>query len=336
MAPSALNPDLEKLLRESSVEERHLPLAIRRFMETMGASEPGAAMHIATQRALSRYTNSFRDVGLPRDLLDQEPTTAHAPRGCVSVERLCSVLNVDLVGVPQRTDRSKREIESTPYAKHGASVKFTSPRPVINLSSDIGWARGRVAAAHEIGHVLIHRRDFGYDQATIRLGSTPAEEALAEYAARLLLVPLDLFGGQLEAITDKNYAVRALTIAQYAQVTLHTAAARLGDPDVSRHGIRGVIFWRVQNRRGTSAPPMEVLTPQWHLCPDAYIPVGRCKAGSGSLVQELSVETTPVAGTRVESVAIGGLRGTFIVDAFAWGSRADKTRVVMSVFRSEQ
>jgi Zn-dependent peptidase ImmA (M78 family) len=49
----------------------------------------------------------------------------------------------------------------------------------------VEFERARVAVAHELAHVLIHKKADGYDEATIRLQSSPTEEALAEYGARL-------------------------------------------------------------------------------------------------------------------------------------------------------
>jgi hypothetical protein len=60
--------------------------------------------------------------------------------------------------------------------------------------------------------------------------------------------------------------------------------------------------------------------------------VGKCKARRGSLIAELAQNTEPLAGTRIEQVNIGSLAGEFSIDAFAWGSVLDRTRVVLSIF----
>jgi Zn-dependent peptidase ImmA (M78 family) len=238
---------------------------------------------------------------------------------------------VDLIGAPQRQGRSvsRTDDETTPYWQPLARVEFARPRPIVRLPLNIGWNRGRVAAAHEIGHVLIHRRGDAYDQATIRLGSTPVEEVLAEYAARLLLLPRELLDPWLVECRTENYALKSVKLAQLAQVSLHAATARLGDPDAGNWKIRGAILWRM------SKSAEQFLTPYWHLCPGAYIPLARCKARKGSLIDELGNETSRAAGSRVEEVNVGSLRGKFLIDAFSWGSLADRTRVVLSVFQTE-
>jgi hypothetical protein len=44
----------------------------------------------------------------------------------------------------------------------------------------------------------------------------------------------------------------------------------------------------------------------------------------------------PIAATANEEVDIGEFKGEFIVDGFAWGSRNNGTRHVLSVFRSDR
>jgi Zn-dependent peptidase ImmA (M78 family) len=336
MVPMALNLELEKLL-STSARERRLPLAVERFMNEIGSLQPEAAMHQAATRVLSSYAASLTARDSPHlaafQALEDPPYALPFP---VSVARLCSVTDVDLIGVPVRQERSlnRSDYGAFPYPEHTATVEFTRPRPIIRLPDNISWNRGRVAAAHEIGHVLIHKRDHDYDQATIRLGSTPAEEALAEYAARLLLLPGDVQRQCLREIGDDNCAVQCVKMSQRAQVTIHASVARLGDPDTEKREIRGAIFWRMLNNRADGEIE-ELLTPYWHLCPRAYIPVGKCKARKGSLIADLAADTARVAGSRIEQVEIGTLTGAFLIDAFAWGSIADRTRVVLSVFRCE-
>jgi hypothetical protein len=334
--PPALNPELAKFLARST-PNRELPLAVRRFMTEIGCSQPEEAMQLAAERALAMYAAPLSSgetfpSSRSRQFGDHDAqVTSH-----VSVERLCAAMNVDLIGAPQKEGRSvnRSDYETMPYWQHPVCVEFTRRRPTIRLPLNIGWNRGRVAAAHEIGHVLIHRREDGYDEATIRLGSTSEEEALAEYASRLLLLPKDLRDRWLTEAKSDNYALTSVIVAHRAQVSLHTATARLGDPDIGNHTIRGAIFWRMANKSASSEAEV-VLTPYWHLCPGAYVPVGRCKARKGSLIGEFANETDRVAGSRVEEVNVGTLQGRFLIDAFAWGSRADRTRVVLSVFRFE-
>jgi hypothetical protein len=332
MVPLALDLELEKVLAHSA-PQRDFPLAVRRFMHETGMSQPEEAMQCASLQVLRLYAATISDdVGAYPPVSQIEDDRSFTVPVPVSVERLCFVTGVDLMGAPRRRDRSvnKSDREIGSYQDHAATVEFATPRPVIRLSPNIGWNRGRVAAAHEIGHVLIHRRDSEYDQATIRLGSTPAEEALAEYAARLLLLPRGTHQRFLQGAADDNYAALCVRISQRTNVTIHAAVARLGDPDAGNRQIRGAIFWRMQ--RNADREIQDVLTPHWHLCPSAYIPVGKCKARRGSLIAELAQNTEPLAGTRIEQVNIGSLAGEFSIDAFAWGSVLDRTRVVLSIF----
>jgi hypothetical protein len=75
--------------------------------------------------------------------------------------------------------------------------------------------------------------------------------------------------------------------------------------------VRGVILWRLNSEIPFDAPLNLRLTPQWHICPGAFIPVKRCHAGSSSLVATLaSLPERHAAGSRVEQVQIGSLKGT--------------------------
>jgi hypothetical protein len=333
--PPALNSEFARFLTRPN-SNHVLPLAIRRFMAEVGCSDPEGAMRLATERTLASYAGTQSLGGTFSSSQSQQLGCPEAKAAHVSVERLCATINVDLIGAPRRQERSvnRNDYEATPYSHHSASVEFACPRPIIRLPLHIGWNRGRVAAAHEIGHVLIHRREDAYDEATVRLGSTLEEEILAEYGARLLLLPKELHERWLEESGDDNYALKAVKMAQRAQVSLHTAVARLGDPDVGNRTIRGAIFWRTANGPANDEAA-DLLTPCWHLCPGAYVPVGRCKARRGSLIGELASEADRAAGNRVEEVNVGTLRGRFLVDAFAWGSLTDRTRVVLSVFRTD-
>jgi hypothetical protein len=207
--PRALNPDFAKFL-EGPPAGRELPLAVRRFMTHIGCTQPQRAMQRAAERALESYAEKFFHDGVSGFSSSQslgEPEH-QAP---VSVERLCAVIDVDLIGAPRRQERSvsRTDYEATPYSYHSGCVDFTRPRPTITLPPNIGWNRGRVAAAHEIGHIVIHRRETEYDEATIRLGSSPEEAILAEYAGRLLLLPRDFHDRwSRETVTDNHASGR--------------------------------------------------------------------------------------------------------------------------------
>ena len=332
MMPTALDLQLDDFLSQAVGESSTLPLAIRRFMREFGSLRPAEAMEIATARVLELYWSSLSsDNPFHRRISAERPNSIAAP---ISIERLCSIVGLDLIGAPVLRERVARgaDYESAPRREHTGTLEFVEPRPIIRIPSNVGWNCARVAAAHEIGHALVHKRGNGYDQATIRLGSTPAEEALAEYASRLLLLPRELQERWRCEAPDGNYAVQCTKVAQRAHITLHAAVARLGDPDAENRQVRGAVFWRMV-RKAVAGEVEEMLTPYWHLCPGAFIPIGRCRARKGSLIAELAAGGAHAAGSRIEQVSIGSLSGMFLIDAFAWGSLTDRTRVVLSVFR---
>lgn len=199
----------------------------------------------------------------------------------------------------------------------------------IRLPSGLDWLRGRIAVCHEIGHFLIHSRGEEIDLFTSRLASSPEEEALSEYASRLLLMPAPY----VDRHPAGNLIVDCMTLARSADVTLHAAAARLGDPDSPLAGlVRGVILWRTKKPGDKPELPRR-LTPQWHLCRESFVPVGRCHAGRTSLVAALAAsDEAQAVGSCIEQVEIGALKGEFRVDAVAWGSMERGTRLVLSAF----
>jgi hypothetical protein len=187
--------------------------------------------------------------------------------------------------------------------------------------------RARVAAAHEIGHVLVHKRGERFDDVTTRLPSSAHEEAIAEYAARLLLLPARRAGIQ-------NLATYAVRSASEAEVTVHAAASRLGDPDQSESSLMGAVLWKMNPKVPSTSTLAEQLTPAWHLCPGAFVPIGNCKARGGSVVSEVAGESGSADSIQTEDVRIGSFTGVFRVHAFAWGSVSARTRLVLSVFEA--
>jgi hypothetical protein len=122
--------------------------------------------------------------------------------------------------------------------------------------------------------------------------------------------------------------------AREADITLHAASARLGDPDSPLVGtVDGIILWRLNPRVSPDEALSKRLMPKWHLCPSAFIPINRCHASRRSLISELaSLGDGMVAGSRLEDVSIGSLKGSYRVDAVAWGTVARGTRLVLSAF----
>lgn len=290
------------------------PLAVRRFVRDFGMECPSKAMKVATDFLLLKY-------GAQSD----PPTTP------IEVERLCEIYGASVTGVrPKPREGNVYSVDSwEPRQGHTGRVSFDGSRALISIPKSVDFATARLSVAHELGHLLIHRRGEEYDEATLRLGSSPEEEALAEYAARLLLLPSRL----CRPPSETNLAEFAVTQASRMRVTIHCFVARLGDPDVAPSSIQGAILWRMRPDLATAEPLYARLTPQWHLCRDAFIPIRKCKARPESLVADLGAAGAPIAMSRREEVNIGSFAGRFQVDAFAWGSVGDGTRLVLSVFR---
>jgi hypothetical protein len=125
-----------------------------------------------------------------------------------------------------------------------------------------------------------------------------------------------------------NIAVSCVLRAQSARVTLHTAVARAGDPDIPNRRVRGAILWRM--KPSPEGELHHLLTPYWHLCGDTFIPIGKCKAKKGSIIADVAQGSGRTAASHNEDVHIGSLEGHFRVDALSWG--AGNSRVVLSVF----
>jgi IrrE N-terminal-like domain len=316
MAEVALDSDLAQLGRRE-IEGTELPIALRRFRNHVGSDSALSAMQQVTH-----------------DLLRDCPGTDENSTGRISAGRLCEACGLTLEGAPGRRSAG-RPVYSAIQPDEGRNthtgvLRLHPERPTIQLPTGLDLARARVTVGHEIGHFLIHRRGAQIDMFTARLPSTREEETLAEYAARLLLLPAAY---RTLASRSSNLMSECMILARSSDVTIHTAAARLADPDTPISGLRGVILWRLNPAVAVEEPVPQRLTPQWHLCAGTFIPIRRCHASRQSLVAELgSMGERMVAGSRVEPVHIGSLRGTFRVDAVAWGSVSRGTRLVLAAF----
>jgi hypothetical protein len=296
---------------------QEMPLAIRRFMEEYGAQRPVDAMQVATDKLLEMYQHSVDPFTKP-----------------ISVEKICSLAGAELIGSrpSSRPHVGYNSEDTRPRVGHTGKLYFRNSRAVIKIPDEIEFETARISVAHEIGHLLIHRRGEECDAVTIRLSSSAEEEALSEYAARLLLLPSAFFWPEAET----NLAQYAVERAGVAKVTIHSAVSRLGDPDMCNLNVRGAIFWKINPELPRSGPLYTRLTPRWHLCPGAFVPVSRSKARAGSLIAELADSSSPSRGWDIQTVNIGTFIGTFRVDVFAWGSVSEGTRSVLSVFRDLQ
>jgi len=309
----ALDPRLDESIRAEARGEV-MPLALRRFQDGWGGCELVGAVRLATGSLLATYHQRF-------------PSASPVVR----VSRLCEVIGVRLTGLrPALRGGLPYIAPGMPSRQlgHSGVVHFSGQGiPCVEIPDGIDGYRARVAAAHELGHVLLHKRGDKYDEVTTRLPASAHEEAIAEYAARLLLLP----SRNARASNLASYAVR---LASEGEVTVHAATCRLGDPDQDYPLLRGAVLWRLNPKIRDASTLAERLTPAWHLCPGAFVPIGRCKARVGSLIDEVASESTSAGGVRTEEVSIGSLRGTFRVHAFAWGSVPVRTRLVLSVFEA--
>lgn len=312
---AALDSELAELQRQEA-EGAELPLPVRRFRAYVGEDTAIAAMQRATAELLRSYGEAFG------------PDSRR-----ISATRLCQLCGIELDGrLPSRSSGPKKLSASRPLPKHHfGSLQLDSVRPRIRVASDLDYFRARVTVGHEIGHYLIHNRGAALDPHTTRLPSSPSEEALSEYSSRLLLLP-DAYRNA--SAGSANVMSECMRLARGADVTLHAAAARLGDPDSPLHGaVAGVILWRLDRSTPTAQAGPARFTPAWHLCSSAFIPIGRCYAREGSLIACLGArDGETVTDSRVEAVNIGSLKGSYRVDAVAWGSLARGTRCVAAAF----
>lgn len=293
-----------------------LPLTIRRFLEFYGGDHPIAALQRAVLDLMQRYTATHRS-SMP-----------------VRVEHLCEMLGIKLAGKPPSCS-SRSSPSYAPYAPrsragHTGMLRIENSGPVVVIPDDVDRETAKLSVAHEIGHFLIHWRADRLDEATLRLRAHPIEEALAEYAARLLLLPRELWLG---ITASTNLAEFAVATSGLAGVTVNSAVSRLGDPDLLDIDVCGAIFWRMSRDRQAGLPVSEQMSPHWFRCPGAFVPVNRSKARPGSLAADLAAHEGTVLGSRTEEVRIGTFIGTFVVNAYAWGSIEEGRRVVLTVFR---
>lgn len=316
-----LDAQLHSLIRKERAGAA-LPLSLRRFAQCVGHAEATAAMQTAAARLLDAYSVDAAAEGVQQRQ--------------ISVNRLGKVAGANVV-VPSRMAHPRRAYSTgAPKARpsHTGELVFSGGAPRITVRPGADRLTARVSVAHEIGHLLIHRRADGWDSATVRLPSSSEEEALAEYAARLLLMPGELLA-EVEECT--NLAEFVLRVVSAAGVTVHAAVARLGDPDIIDNGVRGAILWRLNSRVGREASVAERLTPHWHLCPGAFVPIGRCAARVGSLAGRLASDgNAPSSGSQIEDVRIGSFAGRFLAQGCSWGTLDECTRLVLTVYRSPE
>lgn len=314
-AQHVLDSQLSDLLSKEQ-EGGELPLALRRFAARLGHGLATEAMRVAVQHLLNSYSAAM-----------------DSPVAAVSVDRLCKLAGAQVLIPPRLAIRRNAYSLGAPRLSrsHTGAIVFSAGRPRITISPSIDKATARVSVAHELGHLLIHRESDSWDSATIRLPVTPDEEALAEYAARLLLMPTCSWN--TSKARTSNLAEFAVRVASTSGVTVHASATRLGDPDVADASVRGVILWRLNPRVDRNEHVARRMTPQWHLCPEAFVPIGKCGAKLGSLVAKVAGDSGCASDIQHEEVRIGSFTGIFLAHGFAWGSVEEGTRVVLTVYQ---
>ena len=301
-----------------------LPLPLRRFTSWYGHSNPLTAIETATDQLLDNYSRSYN-------------VTGDGTEEMIRISRLCELCNVTVKG--HKILRHGKGFYCIDAPKLKARDKtgrldFGKERSIIHLPRLPCLQLARVAAAHELGHLLIHQRDNQLDRLTIGLPSSPEEEAVAEYAARLLLTPERMVGHV------QNYTLSQSCVywAGFHSVTIHAATLRFGDQEIrSKLGfpIRAAILWKLNPARPATEDVFIRMTPQWFVAPDTFIPVGRCRARQSSIVAQLASHEQgekAIARQQIEEVNIGSLKGRFLVDAFAWGSLIKGSRLVLALF----
>jgi len=308
-----LDADLYKVV-QSELRSTEFPLAIRRFAEFAKKPRATDALIEAVDQVLQKY---------------QHGTGLKLP---VSVRALCKLMDVKLARpLPsQQASANYTDSSSRALSGHTGLLRLEDSRPVIEIPRHIDYEVARLSVAHELGHLLLHRRGNELDEVMLRMPADPFEEALAEYAARLLLLPRVMWH---EFHASTNLAEYAVTQSSTAHVSVHAAVARLGDPDLVRINAQGAILWRELPEAKSFWPMHERMTPWWHLCPGAFIPIRKSKARSGSLVAILAAKPGAHKESRIEDVDIGSFVGIYMIDAFAWGSFERRSRSILTVFR---
>jgi hypothetical protein len=293
-----------------------LPVPLRRFCEYHQTENLVEAVERGCEMLLKEYSTKYRD--LTRR---------------VSVGWLCDAAGVRVNGVPSKVRAYWRDTAARNLRRSRTRIDFGDSQPTIYLDSALPRELARVEIAHELGHWVIYNRNGIPDRKLLRLETSAQEEAVAEYIARCLLMPSkqkNVGGG------ETNESVRCMLQAGIAAVPIYCSAARRGDPDQKTDRIDGAILWGLKRRPKLGEALADAMTPYWHLCGAEFVPIGRCRARYGSLVERLAtLGDEEVSDRHDEEVAIGTLRGNFVVDGFAWGSVRRGTRLVLTIFQKE-
>src|ERR1019366_4775647 len=150
----ALDPRLDESMRAEARGEV-MPLALRRFQDSWGTCQSTGAVKLATGAMLATYHQRF-------------PSASRVVR----VSRLCEVVGVRLTGMrPAVRVEPSYVAAGSPSRQggHSGAVRFSRQGiPSVEIPDGVDGHRARVAAAHEIGHLLVHKRGDQYDEVTTR------------------------------------------------------------------------------------------------------------------------------------------------------------------------
>jgi hypothetical protein len=133
------------------------------------------------------------------------------------------------------------------------STEQRLPRAILSREGDAGWLisvrdsdqrLARESVAHELGHILLYRREYGIDTVSWRNTEwSEAEEAVCNYLARMLLMPQALVSSTLANYSNVSAAI-LFGIAGKLNVPLPQATLRWLDINRPPPGGTVVLLWR--------------------------------------------------------------------------------------------
>ena len=119
------------------------PLAVKRFVRELGMDCPSTAMKMATDLLLSTYHSHIDEDSVP-----------------ITVEKLCDICGATLTGIrPNPRNATVYSLDSWQSRQgHTGKLSFDDSRVSINIPEAVDYLTARLSVAHELGHLLIHRR----------------------------------------------------------------------------------------------------------------------------------------------------------------------------------
>lgn len=326
--PSSDKPQLDSgLWRLSTTSLDTLPFPVQTFCTWHNQKSPVAAMEKVVEDLLVNCGQ-------------KSETGFDCSTFATNIGEICRFLGIDVRGpqpsVPSKSVYSTSGSRGDKISKPAVSgtLQLVDGKPVVYVPNKTDLPHRRLSVAHEIGHYLMLWKGDRVDRSAAGFSSTQEEEELAEYAARLILLPKFA----LAVPSGFGVAKSCIYLAGRRCTTVWSAARRMGDPGIAQNNLRAIVLWRLNPEVLACEPLHKRMTPQWFIGEKIYIPVKKCHAGFSSLVANLAAKESgekPVEGVAEEMVSIGSLKSfnnKMSVDAFAWGSVSRGTRLVLSVF----